>query len=79
MIAFIIFRAAVILFASMWGSALVVAGSLALLYLYPKTTLKVEDLVFTLKWFLPVAIMAPTAVGIIVQHKFVKGSKDWDL
>lgn len=79
MISFIIFRAAVILFASMWGSGLIVAGSLALLYLYPKTTLKVEDLVFTLKWFLPVAIMAPTAVGIIVQHKFVKGSKDWDL
>jgi hypothetical protein len=79
MVSFVIFKAAVILFASMWGSGLIVAGSLALLYLYPKTTLKVEELVFTLKWFLPVALMAPTAVGIIVQHKFVKGSKDWNL
>jgi hypothetical protein len=79
MISFIIFKAAVILFSSMWGSSLIVVGSLALLYLYPKTTVQVESWVFTLRWFLPTVLMIPTAVGVIVQHKFVKGAKDWHL
>jgi hypothetical protein len=79
MISFIVFRVAVILFASLWGSGLMVVGSLALLYLYPATAGQVETLVFTRQWFLPVAITIPTFVGIILQHKFVKGSKDWNL
>jgi hypothetical protein len=78
MISFIIFKAAVILFSSLWGSGLVVVGSLALLYLYPRTSAKVEDLVFSVKWFLPVLIIAPTAIGFVLQHKFLKTSKDWE-
>ena len=78
MISFIIFKAAVILFSSLWGSGLVVVGSLALLYLYPRTSAKVEDLVFSLKWFLPVLITAPTAIGFVLQHKFLKTSKEWE-
>lgn len=79
MISFIIFKAAVILFSSLWGSILIVVGSLALLYLYPKTSTKVEDLVFSLKWFLPTLIIAPTAIGFVLQHKFLKTSKDYNL
>ena len=79
MISFIIFKAAVILFSSLWGSGLVVIGSLALLYLYPKTSVKVEELVFSLKWFLPVVLSAPTAIGFVLQHKFLKTSKDYNL
>ena len=78
MISFIIFKTAVILFSSLWGSSLVVVGSLALLYLYPKTSTKVEDLVFSIKWFLPVLILVPTAVGFVLQHKFLKSSKEWE-
>lgn len=79
MMSFIIFKAAVILFTSMWGSGLIVVGFMALLYLYPNTKEQVGELIFTLKWFLPAALTAPTLMGIILQHKFVKGSKDWDL
>jgi hypothetical protein len=79
MISFIIFKAAVILFSSLWGSGLVVIGSLALLYLYPRTKIKIEELVFSLRWFLPVLISVPTAIGFILQHKFLKTSKDYDL
>jgi len=79
MISFIIFKAAVILFSSLWGSGLIVIGFLALLYLYPKTTERVEELIFNLKCFLPAALTLPTVAGIILQHKFVKSSKDWDL
>ncbi len=79
MISFIIFKIAVILFSSLGGSGLLAIGILALLYLYPQTTEKVEELIFTQKWFLPTMLMAPTLVGVVLQHKFVKGSKEWDL
>jgi len=79
MISFIIFKIAVMLFASLGGSALIVAGTLALLYLYPETTEEVKELVFNNNWFLPLALMVPTAVGLIVQNKFIKGSKDWEV
>jgi hypothetical protein len=58
---------------------LIAVGSLALLYLNQRTASQVQGLVFNLKWFLPAAITIPTIVGVILQHKFVKGSKDWDL
>ena len=79
MISFIIFKIAVMLFSSLGGSGLMVVGTLALLYIYPKTTARVEELVFTEKWFLPVALLVPTAVGIFVQNKFIKNSKNWDI
>jgi hypothetical protein len=79
MISFIIFKVAVILFSSLGGSGLMATGILALLYLYPQTTEKVEELIFTEKWFLPTMLMVPTLVGLILQNKFVKSSKEWDL
>lgn len=79
MISFIIFRVAVILFASMWGSGLMVVGILALLHLYQGTAAQVETVVFTKRWFLPTVLTVTTIVGIILQHKFVKGSKEWNL
>lgn len=79
MISFIIFKIAVMLFSSLGGSGLMVTGLLALLYLYPQTTEQVKELVFTHKWFLPAALLIPTAAGIILQNKFVKGSRDWSV
>ncbi|MFH1719585.1 MAG: hypothetical protein ABIF19_19720 [Planctomycetota bacterium] len=79
MMGFIVFKAAVILFSSLWGSGLTVVGALALLYLYDKTAEPVEALVFNLKWFLPTVLTVPTLIGVILQHKFVKSAKDWDL
>lgn len=77
MISFIVFKIAVMLFSSLGGSGLVVAGVLAILYQYSQTTAQVEELVFTEKWFLPAALVAPTLVGMLVQNKFVKGSQEW--
>jgi hypothetical protein len=79
MISFIVFKVAVILFSSLGGSCLIVVGSLALLYLYPQTSERVEEIIFTKKWFLPTILMAPTLIGVILQNKFVKDSKDWDM
>ena len=80
MISFIVFKVAVILFSSLGGSALLVVGLLAVLCSGQiGATEQVHNLVINHKWFLPVALILPTAVGVIVQHKFVKGSKEWDL
>ena len=79
MISFIIFKIAIMLFSSLGGGGLMVTGLLALLYLYPQTTEKVQELVFTEKWFLPVMLLIPTAVGVIVQNKFVKGTQNWSV
>jgi hypothetical protein len=79
MISFIIFKIAVMLFSSLGGGTLIVIGILALLYLYPETTEQVHDLVFTTKWFLPVVLIIPTAVGVIVQNKLIKGSQSWGI
>ena len=79
MISFIIFKVAVILFSSMWGSGLIVVGFLAVLHNYTKTAAPVQRLVFSEKWFLPTMLVVPMVIGVILQHKFLKSSKDWDL
>jgi hypothetical protein len=79
MISFIIFKVAVILFSSLSGSCLIVIGFLALLYIYPQTTDRVEELIFTKKWFLPTILIGPTLIGLVLQNKFISNSKDWDM
>jgi len=77
MISFIIFKVAIMLFTSLWGSGLIVVGSLALLYHY--TNIQVEEMVKNQNWFLPTALIVPTAAGILLQNQFVKKSKDWNI
>jgi hypothetical protein len=79
MISFIVFKIAVILFSSLSGASLIVVGSLALLYIYPATSARLEEILFTKKWFLPTILLAPTLIGLVLQNKFVKDSKDWDM
>jgi hypothetical protein len=79
MISFIVFRIAVMLFSSLGGSALLISGLLAMLYIYQPTTERIKDLVFNEKWFLPAALMIPTLLGIYLQNKFIKGSQSWSV
>jgi hypothetical protein len=78
MISFIVFKLAVVLFTSFGGGALIVTAVLAVLY-DSFDAEKVQVLVFDYRWFLPVALIVPTLVGIIVQNKFISGSKDWNI
>jgi hypothetical protein len=78
MISFIVFKLAVVLFTSFGGGALIVTAVLAVLHTYFDPE-KVRMLVFDYRWFLPVAFIVPTLVGIIVQNKFISGSKDWNI
>ncbi len=78
MISFIVFKIAVVLFTSFGGGALIVTAVLAVLHTYFDPG-QVKVLVFDYHWFLPVALLVPTVVGIIVQNKFISSSRDWDI
>ena len=78
MISFIVFKLAVVLFTSFGGGALIVTAVLAVLHDYFDPG-QVKVLVFDYHWFLPVALLVPTVVGIIVQNKFISSSRDWDI
>ena len=77
MISFIVFKIAVMLFTGLGGSCLMVAGILAILYKYMGAAEKLQERFFTDKWFLPLMVLGPMAIGIILQYKFIKGTKDW--
>jgi len=79
MISFIVFKIAVMLFSSLGGSMIVVTGILALLHHYEVTTAYVNDFVHNYNWFLPLALLIPTAVGMIVQNKLIKNASDWSI
>ena len=83
LISFIIFRAAVTLFTSMGGSAIMMSGLLALGHCYESTrevkTTQIEDLVSNSAWFLPLVLLIPTVLGLIMQNKMIKKSAEWEI
>jgi hypothetical protein len=79
MISFIIFKIAVMLFTSLGGSSLTVIGILAIIYRYMGADETLKQVVFEQKWFLPVMLLVPMAVGIFLQNKFIKSAKNWDI
>jgi hypothetical protein len=83
MISFIIFKIAVMLFTSLGGGALTVAGLVALVYQYESIqqppTEQVKDWFLNENWFLPVLLLIATVIGIAIQNKFIKGSREWSV
>lgn len=86
MMSFIIFKASVMLFTSMGGSTLVMVGLLALMHSYElhtkgdsETMGRIEELVTQEQWFLPLALMIPTAIGVLIQNKMIKHSAKWEV
>ena len=80
MISFIVFKAAVILFTSLGGSALMVVGVLAIIYQYMMNgdTEKFKQFATTYPWFLPALLLVPLGIGIFLQHRFSKASQEWE-
>lgn len=80
MISFIIFKIAIMLFSSVGGSGLLVVGILAVMCSkYVGWERGIKELMFNHNWFLPAALMVPTIVGVFLQNKFIKGSRDWSV
>ncbi|MDD5327629.1 MAG: hypothetical protein PHY02_07435 [Phycisphaerae bacterium] len=83
MISFIVFKAAVMLFTSFGGGILIITGMLSLIYHYESIqtppTATAKAMLYEHHWFVPALLLAPTIIGIIVQHRFIKSSKSWDV
>jgi len=83
MISFIVFRIAVMLFTSFGGGALIMAGLVALVHQYESMreppTERIKDMFMNQHWFLPILLLIPTVIGIIVQNKFIKTSREWNV
>jgi hypothetical protein len=78
MISFIVFKAAVILFTSLGGSALVAVGLLAVLYHHVDAK-QLETFVFGYRWFVPALILVPMIIGSVLQYRFIKTAQDWSM
>jgi hypothetical protein len=84
LMSFILLKASVMLFTGLGGSMIMMVGVLSLLYLYESKVLipptqHIHDYVHYSQWFLPVVIIVPTLLGMIVQHRFIKQSQEWEI
>jgi hypothetical protein len=77
MISFIVFKIAVILFTSLGGSLLLVVGLLAIICREVLPGDEMRTFVDKNQWFLPALLLAPMALGIYLQHKFIKNDQSW--
>jgi hypothetical protein len=83
MISFILLKISVMLFTSMGGAVIMAISFLALLHQYESKVLSpatdnIHQLLFDKVWFLPLAIIIPTIIGMIVQNSLIKKSSEWD-
>jgi len=73
------YKISVMLFTSFGGSSLIVAGVLAVIYHYMVEAEKLKQIVFEQKWFLPIMLLVPIALGMYLQNKFIKSAKNWGI
>ena len=84
MVSFVVFKLSVMLFTGFAGTSLVIIGAFSLIYRYetfvqdPPTT-HLNNLYYNNPWFLPLLLIVGTILGIILQFRFLKGSKDWSV
>ncbi len=81
MVSFVVFNLSVMLFTSLSGTLLVVIGAFALIYRYetfatnPPTT-HLNELYYGNGWFLPLLLTVGTLLGVLLQFRSGKGSKE---
>ena len=81
MISFVVFKLSVMLFTSLAGTSLIVIGVFALIYQYENmpgepATMHLNRLYYSNPWFLPLLLTAGTLLGILIQFRSGKGSKE---
>ena len=81
MISFVVFKLSVMLFTSLAGTSLIVIGVLSLIYQYENmpgrpATMHLNHLYYDNPWFLPLLLTGGTILGILIQLRSGKGSKE---
>jgi hypothetical protein len=81
MISFVVFKLSVMLFTSLAGTSLIVIGVFALIYQYENmpgepATMHLNRLYYSNPWFLPLLLTVGTLLGILIQFRSGKGSKE---
>ncbi|MBP8304135.1 MAG: hypothetical protein KBE04_08420 [Phycisphaerae bacterium] len=73
LISFAAFKASVVLFSSLQGSLLLTTGALAVCHQYLAGRDRLEAAFTGQKWLLPLVLLAPLAVGLVIQYRISKG------
>jgi hypothetical protein len=79
MISFIVFKISIMLFTCLAGVTMILAGILALFYMYQPSARTVQDLVLHNQWFLPAAIILPTIGAMFLQNKLISTGSSFSL
>ena len=79
MVSFAVFKAAVILFTSLGGSALMAIGVLAIVFqrMMGGSEEQFNLFIAANPWFLPAIFLMPVGIGMALQHRGIKASQDW--
>ena len=77
LLAFIIYKVAALLYSSVQGSALVVAGVLSLLSTQASVTEKLPGILQEHVYLLPIMLGVPTAISIVIQQMNLKRDPGW--
>ncbi len=82
MISFVVFKLAVMLFTSFAGASLITIGSFGLIYRYETfvadpPTMNLNHIYYGYSWFLPLLLIGWTFIGIMLQLRFLKRSKEY--
>lgn len=72
---FILFRGSIIMYTSLQGSLMVVAGALGLIFKYPDFTTRVSQSVSKQPLLLPVLVLIAAAMGLIFQQTHSGGGE----
>ena len=77
LLAFIIYKVAAVLYSSVQGSALVVAGVLSLLSTQASVAEKLPGILRDHIYLLPIMLWVPTAISIVIQQMKLKRDPSW--
>ena len=77
LLAFIIYKVAAVLYSSVEGSALIIAGVLSLISTQPSIKDPLVESMHNRIYLLPIMLALPTIASIIIQHKMLKGTSGW--
>lgn len=79
LLAFIVYKVAAVIFSSVEGAALLLAGTLSLLSSQPSVADQIADTLRTHIYLLPIMLGVPTAISVVIQQVMLKRTAGWSI